>query len=455
MSSVRAVTITRFRSGRQLLSAQGWRLVGGTVGTAALSVSSMVLNIVTTLVLTRLLGADEYGAFAFALAWAAILSVPAGLGLVPLLIREVAAFKANREWGSIHGVLLRANYVVLASSVVVGAVAASVGWLFTRVEPGLAHPFWIGLGLVPLTALTMVRQSAMQGLGRVVLGRAPEGIVAPGVFLALVLAAWFLLGDEASATVAVSLNVLAFGVAFGVGAILLRRSLPAEVLTAEPVYETRWLRSAGPLLILNSATVAHGVLGTILLGALANAEDAGVYSVALRGALIAGLLSTGASLALMPVIARLQAEGRTTELQGLVKRAGRVVLLASLPLELGLFAFAQPLLGLFGPEFETGTAALRVIVAGEILRLVLGFGALALLMGRRDREVTIAAVAGVVTTGVVDVVLIPLLGTVGAAIGLAVGVVVSAAIAGFWLWSAVGVWAPVLGSGALERGERR
>ncbi len=36
------------------------------------------------------------------------------------------------------------------------------------------HPFVIGMLLVPLIALTRLRQAAMNGIGRVVLGQTPE-----------------------------------------------------------------------------------------------------------------------------------------------------------------------------------------------------------------------------------------------------------------------------------------
>ena len=67
--------------------------------------------------------------------------------------------------------------------------------------------------LIVLTALVVIRQSAMQGLGRVVLGRVPETLVAPGLFLLLATAVG-LVREDFSASWAVTLLVLATVVAF-------------------------------------------------------------------------------------------------------------------------------------------------------------------------------------------------------------------------------------------------
>ena len=138
-------------------------LLLGTVGTAVLNVAAVTLNFALVLLLSRQLGTSGYGAYASAFAWAGVLSVVAVLGLTPLVVRQVASYHSFESWGLLRGLLRRSNQSVAFSSALTIASAAGIGWLIYGTRPELLHPFWIALLLVPLIALTSLRQAAMQG----------------------------------------------------------------------------------------------------------------------------------------------------------------------------------------------------------------------------------------------------------------------------------------------------
>src|SRR4051812_50205704 len=81
------------------------RLLKGSLGTAALNVTTRALGFATTLVLAALLGASGYGAYAWAIAAVAVLRVPLKLGRDRLLVREGAAQTARAEPGLVRGVV--------------------------------------------------------------------------------------------------------------------------------------------------------------------------------------------------------------------------------------------------------------------------------------------------------------------------------------------------------------
>ena len=224
-------------------------------------------------VLARTLGTAGYGAYAVALAWAMFLSVPASLGITPLVVRHVAANAQREEWGLVRGVIRWSNQVVGAAAAVVVAGAALVGLVVSDARPETVGPFLIGLLLVPVVAFTGLRQAAIQGLHRVVLARLPDTVLLPTMFLAFVFLASRLLGDRFTASWAMALNVAAGTFALLVGVVLLRRALPVRVRRSKPDYEHRsWFRSALPLLVMSLLLVANNQCGTILLGVLDSAR---------------------------------------------------------------------------------------------------------------------------------------------------------------------------------------
>lgn len=400
-------------------------LVGATLGTVALNVSVTGLGFLATVVLTRVLGAGGYGAYAFAFAWATLLSVPAVLGLSPLLVRNIAAYRERSAWGPVRGILQRSNQVVALMSGLVVVVAAGLGWLFIDRDSELLAPFLIGLLLVPLLSLVTLRQAAMQGLDRVVTGRLPETVVAPMIFLVLLISLAATSGGTYSATAAMALQVGATTIALGLGAWLLRRALPAGARTAAPAYEHRsWLRSGRTLLLVSVVLALNGQLGIILVGAFAGSTEAGGFAAASRVAMFVSFLYLAATYPLMPAVGRLFAAGRTAELQRTLTRAAQAVLLASLPIAALFVAFAPQVLGIFGHDFDAAAGSLRILVVGELAKVMTGFAGLALIMTVYERQFGVCVAAGTVLNLLAGLALVPLMGAEGAAIATALGVAV-------------------------------
>lgn len=421
-------------------------VLAGATGTVALNVSAMALNFVVALVLARTLGSAGYGAFAFALAWATVLAVPASLGLGPLVVRHVATYVEHERWGLLRGLVRRANQVVVASATVVALGAATVGWLLFELSVELLKPFLIGLLLVPLIALTVLRQAALQGLHRVVLGRMPDTLVLPGMFLALVVVAADRLDDRFDAVWATSLNVAAAAAAFILGAALLRALLPAAVRTAVPEYESRaWVRGGLSLLALALLLVVNMQVGTILLGSLDGADAAGTYSVASRVAAFTSFLFLAATYPLYPNVARLWAIGDIGSMQRVLTRTSRVVLASSCCIAAVLFVLAPQVLGLFGAEFAEGAAALRILVVGQLFMVAAGFGGLALVMTPNERSMAVGTGLGVGLNVVLTAALIPVWGMNGAALATAAGWLVASAALVWLAWHRLGIYGPAVG----------
>ena len=422
-------------------------LVLGTIGTFGLNALAVVLNFVLVLVLSRSLGAEGYGAYASALAWAGVLSMVAVLGLTPLVVRHIAAYHASEAWGLLRGLLRRANQLVGLASVVTILVAAPIGWLIYRDRPALLQPFLIALLLVPLIPLASLRQAAMQGLGRVVLGRTPDTAIAPTLFIVAIVVAGSALGDRFTATWATGLQVAATACALVLGIVLLRRTLPRSVLRAAPEYEMQsWRRSGASLILLNVVLAASAQVGTIMLGALTTAGDAGVFDAAVRTTRLISFVMLAASYPLMPLVARLHASHEREHLQRTVIRTARGVLLVAVPTGTVVVVFAPVILRVFGAEFDEGATAMRILALGEVANVLTGFGGLVLVMSGRESDLARCVALGAVVNIGLSALLIPTLDVNGAAIATATAMTLSNTAMSLLAWRRLGVWTPVAGT---------
>lgn len=420
-------------------------MLGQTAGTVGLNVAMTALGFAGTVALTHALGADGFGAYAFGLAWATLLTVPATLGMAPLVVRHVAAYRERGAWGELRGILRRSSQTAALIAVLVSVVAAGVGALALGEGSELRAPLLTGMLLVPVLAIVTMRQAAMQGLGRVVVGRAPETLVAPGLFLLLVLVVPAATGSDPTPAGAMAFQVAAAVCALALGAWLLRRAMPLAARAAPPAYETRaWIGSGLPLLGASLVMAVNTQLGTILVGAFSGSAETGVFSAATRAAMFAGFLFAAASYPLMPAAARLHAAGRTAELERLLTRAGRGVALASLPLVVAFVALAPDVLRVFGEEFGGGGGSLRLLVAAQAVTMVCGFAGLVLLMTGHERSWGTWVVAGGAANLAAGLVLVPPLGAEGAAIAALLSVLVTSVPMVAAARRRLAVWTPVL-----------
>ncbi len=427
-------------------------VLGQGLGNALLNGTAFVLNFATALLLSRLLGADGYGAYAFALSLVVLLSVPAQLGVAPVVVREVTTSRLSESWGVVRGIVRRANESVLLTSVVVCAVAAGVFSISGWPEGNLHRPSLLALPLVPLTAITSVRQGVMQGFGRVVLGRTPETALMPAALLVLVGVLGLALGGRFSAPWAAVASDFAGVAAVIAGIAFLRQVLPAEVWSSRPVFETkRWARAVGPLVLLGLVSSASAQLPTVLLGALSDPREVGIYNIAFRVANVLPFLLIAMAPALMPAIVELHSLGRHADLQRLMTRSARIILLFSAPIAVVAIVFAHPLLRIFGSDFDGGETALRILAFGQLGSIACGLPGTALMMTGNANAMTLTFVLTTIVTLALAATLVPDLGAEGGAIATAVGLIASNVIMSIVLWRRRGLYAPAV---LIPRGSR-
>ncbi|MGA8923108.1 MAG: polysaccharide biosynthesis C-terminal domain-containing protein, partial [Candidatus Dormiibacterota bacterium] len=150
----------------------------------------------------------------------------------------------------------------------------------------------------------------------------------------------------------------------------------------------------------------------IILGALAGPAVLGIYAVAAKYAEFLRLVPIAANWVLYPQFARSDAAHAAATSRRMILRAGAVTACASIPMAV-LAGFVVPVL--FGPVFDNAVLPARILLIGLAAEGV-GGGVTAFLFGRgRPGLNSLAAGAGVVVRLVLDVILIPRFGAVGAA----------------------------------------
>lgn len=390
-------------------------------GTFALKVSALLLGFLSHLLLARLLGAHDYGLYSYALAWINLLYIPAMLGLDKLLVREVSIAEQGKDLVLIRAILRWSNRTALAvGAVLVVGTALVVTVISASGEGEMGAVILIALPLLPLLALTTLRQSALQGLKHVVVGQLPESVVRPLLLIAALMGAYLLSpSGRLTAEAALMANIGSAALAFTVGVYLLSRYLPKVAYTpADPARRRAWLRSAVPLGLLAVMQAANAQATLLILGAFVEPAELGLYSAAQRLSSLGSFIPIAFNLAIAPHVADLYSRKDLGRLQRLVTLSARATLLLTLPVALIFVFLGRFLLGVFGEEYVGAHGLLLILAVGMLFNAAMGSVGLLLTMTGHERAASLGIGFCLVLNLIVSLLLIPPFGVYGAAVAV-------------------------------------
>lgn len=396
---------------------------------------SAVFTFAAFVLAARLHTTAQVGAFTVAIAVFTILRQVAVSGAQ---IGFMRFFAADVESGHVQRLLptLRTGLPIvavaglLAAGIAVFAGETLAGLLGSAADGALvaAHLRWLG-PTIPFASMLLALTFASQGLGTMVPAAATEKLTMPALQLAgigvtaVVGARW--LGAAWALPHLLVLPVLA---------LWLRRLLrDVGALSADdqpPMAEMRqrfWSFSA-PRGVASALQVAVQWGDTILLGLLASAADAGVYSIATRYLVIGSLVTSAVQQVTGPRFAQLATRGATAELQATFRTSARWVIWMVWPMYLTLATLPEPMLRLFGDDYVRAGSSLALVAVATSLSAAAGSVDTLLLMAGRSRLSLANWAVALVVDIVLAILLIPPYGIFGAAIAWSVAIVVRNAL---------------------------
>ena len=422
-------------------------LIRATTSNFLMKIASIALGFFSSLLLARLLSPEQYGGYAYALAWVNLLVVPVVLGLDKLMIRHVPIFEAGQQWALMRGIQRFSNWIVSGLGILVATIVIAATFFFSHyLDAALVEPLRVAAVLIPLIALARLRTAVMIGLHHVVQGTFPEIVLRPVLFILFILLSYFLFQQPTDAQTAVILNIGAVIISFAVGAMLLRAVEPAPVRRIAAAYDPMaWLGSAAPLALLAGLQIINTRVDIIMLGAMRGAAEVAVYNVVSQGAMLASFVLVAATGVISPLVARMYAQGELQQLQRLVTASSRAIFFATLPIAGGMLLFGEPFLSLFGEQYVNGYYALLILLTGQVFNTAFGAVGVLLTMTNHGNLAAKGAAISVVVNIILNGVLIPVWGVEGAATASMLTLFLWNILFAFFVYRNIGIRATVVG----------
>jgi O-antigen/teichoic acid export membrane protein len=394
----------------------------GSVTAFTIYIAGVSLTYYAQLLIARIVGVDIYGMYAYVFAWMVVLAYFSVLGFDVALLRFVPAYEAEQAWALLRGVVQYSQRRVASVSAVVVLVGISITLLRApSMSAELHDAFLVGFMLVPIWVLLWIRCSIVRAFGGVMAAIAPDRLVRDGMLIGLVALATLVLRLHINAPQLMMATLLSSAAGLVLASLALRRIRPSAAGDAAPEYAAAmWRRVALPLLLIGATEALMNRTGVLLLGWFGRTNDAGVYSLVFNIAFVVALPRTAVNTLFAPTISSLFTRNERTMMQLLVARAASWMLSAAACIALVLAALAEPLLAWFGPGFEGGVPALRILLLGQVIVSSAGSQLYVMIMTGHERSAAALLVASAGANLLVCVVLINLVGLTGAAIATTV-----------------------------------
>lgn len=378
-------------------------------------------NAALIVLLTRyLLDPTEYGLLFLALSVVGVVAFLGTLGLPKSTARYVTEFGETAP-DQVRPLLVRATLLLAVLSVVVGLALVATGGRLARYlgEPSITPLLVVGGGYVVARAFNNYLSLLFQGFNRVTWSAAMtivSNVVRLGAVVALVALGWGALG----ALVGYVLGFVA-AVLLG-GYVVVTRFYPSFPRgEAEPELLERLLRYSVPLTATRAANVLDRRIDTILVGVILTPAAVGFYTVAKQVTQFTAVPVAAFGFTVSPALGEQAAAGNVGRARRLYETSLRHVLAFYVPAAAGLILVAEPVVRhVFGASYLGAVPVLQVFGGFVIVNAVNKVTSDGLDYLGRARSRAVAQGSMAAANAGLNVLLLPIMGVVGAAVATVV-----------------------------------
>ncbi len=231
------------------------QFIRGSGGGFAIKILSTLVVFASTTSLTRLLGKEEWGAYAFAISCLSIFLIVARYGFNKSAIRYVSSYRSLKSWGLLKGFIkyshLTSFKVALSISFGMAIIVYFTGPIMKEYygDDAFYNCLLISLVFLPFVARLEIQEGILDGFRRVVLSQLSMRTLRPAfIAVALICIYYFTsigrftreAGDIVlHAELAIIINLIATILAVALSFFLVKSTLPKEVDRQNPSIKRR------------------------------------------------------------------------------------------------------------------------------------------------------------------------------------------------------------------------
>lgn len=398
------------------------RAVRGIMAVGISSVLAVFIAYITRIVLARNLSPHDYGFFYSIFTVITFFIFIQQLGLGRALIKFISEFKAKKQYDKIKTSIVSSfTFMFLAAVIISGIFLLLSSYLAENYfrDPLAAKVLSILVLYILFNSFLVIVNASLQGLQRMTI----YSFIGPtkNLVVLLLILLFFSLGKGLFSPVFA--YVLMFPITFLIFLPFVLKYFPFFKYKVKNFKSTskKLLLFGLPLLLSGFGSKIIADSDTLMLTFFRTFEEVGIYNVVLPSALVFLFFSSSISAVLFPMVSELWTKKDKKRLQGALKFLYKYTFAALTPLMLSVFVFASLFIKIFfGSEYVAGAPAFQILLIG-VLFFILASVNNTVLAGIGKPVLVIKIISFVAVLNIIlNFILIPSLGIVGAALATAV-----------------------------------
>ncbi len=391
------------------------KIVKGTGIIFAGSLFTILLGFPSKILVVRSLSQADYGIYSLALVVLGIFTILPMLGLSEGITRQLAYYKDSKQ--KIDEIISFSLIIILISgilsSILLYVLSGTISVTVFK-NPSLSEPLKIFSLVIPFALITNIIIFIFRGFGKVEVKVYFQDILYKVFFITFVVVVFVkglsLIGIlySVAASYIITTIVLIF-----YSSDILRVSINKKVFYTG----IELLKFSLPLLLVGMLGMIISGTDTLMLGYFRTPQEVGQYNVARSLAGLIPMFIGSAAYIYLPVASQLYSEKGPKELARTYQIITKWLFSGTFPIFLILLVFPSIVLStLFGSSYVSASIALQILAIGLMFHVVNGLNGLSLIVIGKTKIITIITFFTMVLNVILNFVLIPQFGIVGASI---------------------------------------
>lgn len=368
--------------------------------------SGRLLKMALVIYAARILGADGWGTFSYAISIGSILMIFSDIGLGNLITREIVQKKENFQS------LISTALLIKIALLLIGVVLVIFVSPFISRIPEAAILFPIIAAILFFDAMRELGFSinrALEKMEREMIVKTIMSIVILGLGVML------LVINPVPKSMAIS-YAIGGAIGFVVIAIIIRNDIHGLFSKIDKDLIIPVLKIASPFAVIALVGSIMANTDVFMLGVWKNSTEIGWYASTQRIQQFILIIPSTISIAVFPAISRL-ADNEDQRFSSALERAIALVMLIGIPIALGGLLLAEQIsLFVFGPEYAPAAQVLQVLMLMLLASFPLVLLSNAIFANNKQKDLVLAYLLGIIANVLLNFALIPKLGATGAAL---------------------------------------
>lgn len=390
-------------------------------------VASAAIVFFSQVALARWMGGYQYGVFVWVWVAIVILGSLACLGFPSAVVRFIPEYRQADDLRSLRGIILGSHLFAFISSTTLALFGIAGIYLFEdQVSSIYILPLYLGAICLPMLAVAETLDGVSRAFSWISIALSPTYIIRP---ILILLFTYFAIrsGYLASATTAMTAAIVATWITTLIQIFMLRTRLKKTLPWGPKSYHPGiWLRIALPIFLVEGFFALLTNVDILIAGIFLDPGKVAIYFATVKTLALVHFVYFAVKASFAHRISQYYHAGDREQYHAVIHDTARWTFWPSLAISGLLLLIGPYLLYLFGEEFTQGYPLLFILVIGIVARASVGPAETVLTMSGQQNACAMIYGATLFINIVLNLLLIPAFGLMGAAIATTLALIYEA-----------------------------